>query len=1813
MKTTNFIKKLGASLILLMIFCCANIFAQTQIIAPSSDFFLQTEYIDPNIPEDTVFIWCSNNPQAGSLEITNIGGCDVVWWKYDGMIYGDYIGNTATINNLESGGYEAIVTCGASVVCYKTWVFVNQTIADIDPIPAGCDPFTLSGIADAVENFTVYDPPPSPFIVDASTEITVCFSADHTYVSDLGFYLKAPGYQNSEPGDPGCVELLPPVSNWSAGYGGGVTDYSPHCIGNPGNINTNCQSGEDVNNVCFTTNMLTCDPVTCPAINCNATDHPNVCALPVPLTGTWGSVGIWSTIYPPAIPGANAADGGWSVQIYDCELIDFGWLTHASLSFTGVGECGPATFTYDSGPINSQINDMSCDAISASIYTIPMVTPNQYDIINTLSSAVWSSTVPWNPLWGDTDFNNNPNPNIDPIPTVNTTFCLTVTDNLGCVQQHCELFVTLPTDATITGTVADPGILPIGPFCTNDPLVYLEAVDPGGVWTCVPPSPCAIQSSSLGSFNPANPGAGTYVIQYEITGVCGSLDQTTIVVDPNVSVSNPLDTQCIVSNTMYLAEFDISGGIVANFTVYDSTNGIDVSGNIDGSGHFCDTIPSQDTVYFIVDNGTGCGTITIMVYENCGCLTNSGSISQNTLILCEEDLASPVYLGGYNSDDDDTLVFYLHTNPWGYLGTLLDSNHTGEFYFKPAIMTFGTTYYISPAAANNDGSNFLDHTDVCFDVAVGTPVMWLEDPTAYANLDDNVCGMSYNLQAIWDGIGLGEWTCVTSGVVYGPAADAPDAEVTVPTFGDYEFTWTVTNGPCNDTNNVIIKFIPNPLAYSGADDEVCGLEYDLQAVLSLPPTESSGTWSGPGDFSNDNDPNATVTADNYGTFMFTWTEESTLGGCSDDDYVSITFIQQPQTNAGHNASTCGNCYDLKAINVVGSGYWTTPFVSGITYGCDTCANTNACIISSVNDTTITFVWHEANGMCTGVDSVDITFAAGPFAYAGIDDGVCGNEYQLQADTTSSFAVGTWVADIAGVEFDSINLPDAVMTIPPFGVFDSTSTAVICVNWILDNHGCTDIDEVCITFFEEPVAFAGMDTFACGKDINLQAEYSIENSNGTWSSSNPGATTFDNNTDPNTEVTVTQYGIYYFYWEEKNSLNPSCKITDTVEVEFIEVPAIHAGNDTTVCGKEIDLNCTGSIGTGQWEMEPGMTFNDSLYSFDPNAHGIYAAYDTVWLVWVEYVGICVERDEVQIIFAQQPDANDPMWMDTINIITNPGCGTDYITLQAPNPNIPGAVSYWWDEIAGTTFHPVNPSDHFNDTARIDPGQYGLHTFHWIINNSGCIDTSAAINIYFIEKPTPDAGPRYDTACGDTYVLDGLQSIDTSIVTWSSLDPLFIIFASTGNTTGDTIHDTVMCNLPLPQIKEIYLTESNGMCTTRDTITVTFSRIPNSDFKFAAPKCYHYSFEIQALEDTLAGYPGLPGFQWDFGSGVLDSMSARTAPTPPLYGPEHDSSLYVSWDADSLHIVTLITTNSHKCPSAIYTDTLYEPPSIKPHFTIVGDSCLRGVGYVSVYAIGGFGYPDSINPNVYYMWADTLSIDTLFSDTVQNYLMAGEYPIRITDLYGCFTDISAFIPEIGQVTAMFDTAEVYASQTVPFIAPAPVTFTNTSIDGDEFEWYFLDSLGNVLDNGISDDENLEFTFPEKGAYIIKLIAWSKEGCVDTFIFKHADVTWNSLIEVPNVFTPNGDGVNDIFQVKAKTLISFKGVIVNRWGKKIYEWDEWEFEIDREKKGWDGTIGGDGGPEAAPGVYYYIIDAIGEDNKGNEIPFKFQGALHLIRGKE
>jgi len=77
--------------------------------------------------------------------------------------------------------------------------------------------------------------------------------------------------------------------------------------------------------------------------------------------------------------------------------------------------------------------------------------------------------------------------------------------------------------------------------------------------------------------------------------------------------------------------------------------------------------------------------------------------------------------------------------------------------------------------------------------------------------------------------------------------------------------------------------------------------------------------------------------------------------------------------------------------------------------------------------------------------------------------------------------------------------------------------------------------------------------------------------------------------------------------------------------------------------------------------------------------------------------------------------------------------------------------------------------------------------------------------------------------------------------------------------------------------------------------------------------------------------------------------------------------------------------------------------------------------------------------------------------------------------------------------------------------------------------------------------------------------------------------STLFVPNVFTPNGDNLNEIFKTGSTNLVEFKGEIFNRWGDLIFTWYD-------DSKGWDGRYNGKEAPE---GVYVYIIHAKNECN--------------------
>ena len=154
---------------------------------------------------------------------------------------------------------------------------------------------------------------------------------------------------------------------------------------------------------------------------------------------------------------------------------------------------------------------------------------------------------------------------------------------------------------------------------------------------------------------------------------------------------------------------------------------------------------------------------------------------------------------------------------------------------------------------------------------------------------------------------------------------------------------------------------------------------------------------------------------------------------------------------------------------------------------------------------------------------------------------------------------------------------------------------------------------------------------------------------------------------------------------------------------------------------------------------------------------------------------------------------------------------------------------------------------------------------------------------------------------------------------------------------------------------------------------------------------------------------------------------------------------------------------------------------------------------------------------------------------------------------------------------------------------------------YEW-FIFPVNDPANYMRYNDKDLRYTFTESGSYRVRLVATS-DVCeyVDSLDVKVLE----SSLDVPNVFTPNGDGVNDEFRVAFKSLATYSCQIFNRWGRLVYKSTD-------PGKGWDGTING---KPAAPGAYYYVIQATGtdDDDEGKPVKYKLSGDINLLRGKK
>ncbi|HMX39362.1 MAG TPA: hypothetical protein PKD78_03510, partial [Saprospiraceae bacterium] len=144
------------------------------------------------------------------------------------------------------------------------------------------------------------------------------------------------------------------------------------------------------------------------------------------------------------------------------------------------------------------------------------------------------------------------------------------------------------------------------------------------------------------------------------------------------------------------------------------------AGNFTGNTFTSNPIP-VGTPYTITYRDAGnCSPATLTGLEDCSCQTDAGNMSQSTETVCQDQPVSVPTSLGSSIDNNDTLIYILHTNPGLPLGQIFASNAVPTFTFQPGMQT-EVTYYISAMAGDRLANGFVDTTDLCLSVATGTP------------------------------------------------------------------------------------------------------------------------------------------------------------------------------------------------------------------------------------------------------------------------------------------------------------------------------------------------------------------------------------------------------------------------------------------------------------------------------------------------------------------------------------------------------------------------------------------------------------------------------------------------------------------------------------------------------------------------------------------------------------------------------------------------------------------------------------------------------------------------------------------------------------------------------------------------------------------------------------------------------------------------------------------------------------------------------------------------------------------------------------
>ncbi|MFK7921065.1 MAG: PKD domain-containing protein [Bacteroidia bacterium] len=788
--------------------------------------------------------------------------------------------------------------------------------------------------------------------------------------------------------------------------------------------------------------------------------------------------------------------------------------------------------------------------------------------------------------------------------------------------------------------------------------------------------------------------------------------------------------------------------------------------------------------------------------------------------------------------------------------------------------------------------------------------------------------------------------------------------------------------------------------------------------------------------------------------------------------------------------------------------------------------------------------------------------------------------------------------------------------------------------ICNCRGCQDVMVQNVTIHPGPTVNAGADVDFCDGEGGAQINATASGGTGTyfyswWCEDPTGAACgLSSNVieDPIANPLVTPFApdsmTYYF---QMTDINGCMSNIDSVLVIVKPKPLMDAGPDVAICAEGPGAFLTGGLATNnqaplpisyQWSPSNGLN--------DANVPNPFARPDTTTIYTLQGTSVngCSSAvttldtlSTVTVIVDDLPIAD--AGRDTAI------CLLDFVQLQGSASNSGPNYTYTWTPaIAGTIDDPNIPSP------TVTPGF--STTYYLVVSARGCDSHADSVTVSVDNQPTLSPGIDESVCQGDSVRLDGN----------ATGDPGGNLYTYQWSPSASLNDPTLAKPLAAPKQTTTYTliaTSENGACDSDpEQITVTVESTPvvfalskdtvicegeeiqlAADHGFKTPVSNPVSYAWTPNDASILTSPFLPSVNVQpttttlytvtasAPSGCATSVDILLSVNPKIEAlVSADTSRFCEGTSTQLHVsgglgnATFQWIPATGLDDPFSTDPIASPSSTTTYQVIVSEGVCVDSAEVSVtinpapiadyFASQNTGceglevsFMDNSTNGINYQWdfGDGSQVNNEANPT-HVFPDAGQYlvSLKVIGAGGCEAVISKTIVEVA-LSGSADFSSIPDINEIVALPNAAIQFTDLSTNG--VSWYW-----NFGDGKISTEQNPIHVFTNAGEYAVSLSVTDQNGCI-SFIQYGPYIVATPDLEIPNLLTPNDDGINDIFRVQYTGNESFNLTVFDRWGRSFYS-------SDSPQDAWEGND--PNGGKAVEGVYFYSLKLGDKIYRGN-----------------